>query len=1258
MSLRRRARNFSRVFWLPAVLTVMSVVACGRYLEPFGSDSEVTFYPGLRTVVAPGTSTTSGGSQLRSHQSIRASTTSGAFTAYNIALLRQSDCSLTEYLTAQTTAYSGTVAFSTVPNFQATLHTAAGLTTTAGVWANGCKDQELGIPSRLGADLGPSKDGTSRIGAYIDFNNNLYAGPANLTSGTYAMTELLTGTAVALVAADVNGDGYPDLLVQTLQTVSGGSSLYPITVYLSNGDGTFTVGATLLSGTATEAFTADDINGDGKIDLVVTTGNQVLVLPGNGDGTFGTAVTTTTQATQYAYVATGDFNGDGKKDLVLGNGVILLGDGTGHFTAAPSSSITAAGSPVVGDWNNDGKQDLAFESTGTGGGILTLYLGNGDGTFTLGNSYATIAGATFLSASDLDGDGNVDLYVGEANGGVYGPDYNSGGVLQAVMGEGNGSFAGAQAYPNGTYDITGSAVQAFATADYHGKEYQDVLMLSDAGLEMLTNNGQGLLTEAAVLPGTVPTAVASADMNGDGKNDAVFAESNSGSYDIAVALGNGDGTFQTKITTTVPVLPNRLVIGDFNGDGKPDVVITSSGSASVYLLLNSGTGTLGAPTLVNTEANPVTGIVAADLRSDGKLDLVITEATQVNATAAGAVGVLLGNGNGTFQPEVDTTINYLPLAIAVGDMNKDGKPDLVVASSDQGEADTSLYVLPGNGDGTFGTAVSTVLTYSYVTALVLADLNGDGNLDVLISTCCGATYTSIALGKGDGTFSSIGALPLAGSSYSVGAVDLNGDGTPDLLINTNTVGSDLVVLLSQAPSATTISSTTTLISSASTITVGTSVTFTATVTASSGTPTGTVTFLDGGSTLGTGSLVSGVATFSTSALAAGAHSITASYGGDASYSASVSSVLTETLQAAPSVTVSISVSPATIVAGASATLTWSSTNATSCAASGSWSGSEATSGTLSVTPSANGSYSYTLTCTGAGGTTAATTVLSATLVAVTVTAKSGGGALNWYVLLALGFLVMLRLGAAMAGSGVLRTTGVARRKRGKASALIGVSMLAVTLACAAMHSARADQSSTDQPATSSDPFYGGIRVGSMPLRQDPSKIDQGLTSLGFPDVTATSDISGAAGTVFLGYAFTPHAALELGYTFRDSTTAHLSGTIPSPSKLTPLLQDTTELTRGYGNIVSLSYSGRFEVLPRFSLEPRLGGFFWATKAVAITLDDRIDTTHEGGGVTAGLTAAYRLWRGLEFGVSVDYYRGFPNNIATLYAGTLEWRFGP
>ena len=333
--------------------------------------------------------------------------------------------------------------------------------------------------------------------------------------------------------------------------------------------------------------------------------------------------------------------------------------------------------------------------------------------------------------------------------------------------------------------------------------------------------------------------------------------------------------------------------------------------------------------------------------------------------------------------------------------------------------------------------------------------------------------------------------------------------------------------------------------------------------------------------------------------------------------------------AAPTVT--LAVSPTTIATGASATLAWSSTNATACTASGAWSGSQATSGSSTVTPASTGSFSYTLTCLGNGGTAAATAVLSATLVAVTVNAKSGGGAMTWPLLLALGLLVALRWRPVMRLFPRLLLWGVG------------------FLVASGIGPAHADDWS--------DPLYAGIRVGAMPVRLDSGKLDQGLATLGYGEVTAQTDTSGTAGTVFVGYEFTPYAGLELSYTYRDANTAQLRGNIASTANLTPLLQDTTELLRSYGNIVALSYSGHFTVAPRFTLEPRLGGFFWATKETAVGFDDRIDATHEGGGITAGVTAAYRLWCGLEVGVSVDHYRGFPNNIATMYGGSLEWRFG-
>jgi hypothetical protein len=224
---------------------------------------------------------------------------------------------------------------------------------------------------------------------------------------------------------------------------------------------------------------------------------------------------------------------------------------------------------------------------------------------------------------------------------------------------------------------------------------------------------------------------------------------------------------------------------------------------------------------------------------------------------------------------------------------------------------------------------------------------------------------------------------------------------------------------------------------------------------------------------------------------------------------------------------------------------------------------------------------------------------------------------------------------------------------------IGIASLCALMILAPADAARADSTArtADSATWITDGFYDGIRVGAMPVRRSAAKIDDGLAARGFGDVSAHSDTRAAAGTVFFGHEFLPHTAVEFAYTFREATAANLTGTIPSKASLTPLLQSTTGLIRGYGNIYAVSYAGHFEVLPRFSLEPRLGGVFWAPKVSAIGFDDGIDSTHEGGGGTAGLSAAYRLWRGLELGWSVDYYRGSPSNDATLYGETVEWRFG-
>jgi hypothetical protein len=203
---------------------------------------------------------------------------------------------------------------------------------------------------------------------------------------------------------------------------------------------------------------------------------------------------------------------------------------------------------------------------------------------------------------------------------------------------------------------------------------------------------------------------------------------------------------------------------------------------------------------------------------------------------------------------------------------------------------------------------------------------------------------------------------------------------------------------------------TTLSAAPSSATVGTAVNLTATVAevGSSSVPTGTVTFKDGTTSLGSMTLNgTGIAVFTASSLAVGAHSITAAYGGDAANGGSTSSATSVTVSAAAAPTVTISVAPTSITVGQSATLTWSSTNATACTASNAWTGSEALSGTMSETPTAAGTLSYVLTCTGAGGSANATAALTVNAAPPPVTPpvkSGGGGALDFWELVALTLL--------------------------------------------------------------------------------------------------------------------------------------------------------------------------------------------------------------------------------------------------------------
>jgi probable HAF family extracellular repeat protein len=519
-----------------------------------------------------------------------------------------------------------------------------------------------------------------------------------------------------IIAADVAAEGTA-LVTVTNPTPGGGTSnaqFFPITSPVQTPS--FTV-STVTAGSSPQRNIAADFNGDGIMDLAAADGpnDQVVVMLGNGDGTFQSPVPYTVGKGPSTLLAA-DFDNDGKIDIAVGDSdggiYVLQGNGDGSFHVDPILSVAGAGpwDLAVGDFNGDGKLDLACVNQT--GNSISIFLGNGDATFH-GDGFfqppaavATNANPGQMTVGDFNGDGILDMAV--VNFGGF-----TGNTVSVFLGNGNGTFK-----PKVDYNTS-----------------------------------------------LAPLSVVAADFNGDGKLDLAVANSCGTSSPcgrpglVSILLGNGDGTFATHVDYPAGSFPYTIVAGDFNGDGKLDVAISDLDSSQVTILSGAGDGTFPTSTTQGTSGSPV-GLLAADFNRDGLMDLA--------AGMGSGISILLQN----VQVQTIASLSLSPATVlggnsVTGTVTLSGPAPSGGVLLDLSSSNTAAATVPGSVTVSAG---ATSATFTVVSAPVAADT------PVTISATSGTSTKTAALTVQAPTLLSLTLNPvgLIGGKSSVASATLNG----------------------------------------------------------------------------------------------------------------------------------------------------------------------------------------------------------------------------------------------------------------------------------------------------------------------------------------------------------------------------------------------------------------------------------------------------------------------------------------------------
>ncbi|HZP47697.1 MAG TPA: FG-GAP-like repeat-containing protein [Vicinamibacterales bacterium] len=588
---------------------------------------------------------------------------------------------------------------------------------------------------------------------------------------SFARDDVASATgARGIAVADLNRDGWPD--VATANTVRNS------VVVLLNHAGTLTKSLEVPVGRGPFDITSGDFNGDGKPDLAVTNAdaNSVTLLVGDGSGGFSAQATIPfgPSVSSPRGIRAADVNGDGRLDLVVtgysSNSVMtLIGDGAGGFSIGPSFTGYAPQpqGAAVADFNHDGRPDLAV-AYDSGGGLAIMY---GNGTANLFAAPKAVGGPQSLNvvaAADFNGDGWMDVAAASTRNGI----------VSVFLGSSTGlAFSG-------SYSV-GSSPRGIAVADVNDDGALDIVTANyGAGTVSVVIGNKarpGLFTgEVQFAAGPGSRAVAIADMNHDARIDIVAADQNAAAATVLVnEMAAAPAAFAFRATTIgtdsgTAGGSNHVEVADFNRDGKPDLA-TLGANLDVLVYLGGG-GT------VSLQPNPPYGVGrwnVVDANADGAPDIVSVLGAEPDTLTA-----FVGNGRGTFT-KVQTSTPLRVADYALADMNGDGRPDLVFYGYDRGAATYVLGVFQTNANGTF-TLVTKMPIGTQLLNLAVADVDRDGKSDVVAEVWPTGltTFTDYAASQGWRRVATYD-LSLPNIAAEIVCGDVNHDGFADLVLSTD-----------------------------------------------------------------------------------------------------------------------------------------------------------------------------------------------------------------------------------------------------------------------------------------------------------------------------------------------------------------------------------------------------------------------------------------------------------------------------------------